>query len=761
MPFGESDVVAFERCELRLATQELYRDGKRVDVEPKALTLLRYLIENRERTISKDELLTNVWKTIHLSDGVVARAVMKLRRAVGDSDEAPHILRTQHRVGYRFIAELRVPEAHPAAQPLPATAPTLAPKLVILPIQNRSGDARSDWVELGLMSMVHRALESSGMELVPVTNMLRASEGLDAHLAAAQRAAVLRRRLGTEWALAMEVYASNGAFELRWILMRHETPFAEAAESGADLVGLAMAAAQQIHDRLSERGVQARLYQCDLGDAFLNEAFARSQKALLEGRSGDALALIRVCLLAPDRPLEVDLAYFTMLVELREAASIELGDELLAKIGERANSPVLASVHINLALALQHNGRSAEALAHLEQASALLSGSRSGEQLYRLNFVKASVAIRVLDFSSAREGAQHVLADAEAAGDNLHASRALNLMGAIEERSGYIERALSFFNSSVERTRSHGFTRDLYLALTNVAEMHLHFGDVEQARSVLAECATLVERNETRQTRRRTAWLHFAIAMLVGTWVVAQRRLEELDETARGGAILDAESLHYSRAQLLLAGPSPAEAANSIEALGRVVIGPEVSPHLLPMRLAFELRCGRGRDAKRVLDSFATAVRRLDDPLLDGVLLGCRAQWHYAEGNHAEALSSVRRALEILPSPSVAPRPGLYPFALDAIWFALEASQIDVAQELEGLVAPWLGQTVRGLEVAARLRFHQARFAEAAELQQHSVELEGERARALSRNWLLAYQVCARDKRALRLEPSPLSPALP
>ncbi len=56
-PLDTYDVVSFEGCELRLATQELFVKGKRGDIEPKVLALLRYLIENRDRAVSKDEEL--------------------------------------------------------------------------------------------------------------------------------------------------------------------------------------------------------------------------------------------------------------------------------------------------------------------------------------------------------------------------------------------------------------------------------------------------------------------------------------------------------------------------------------------------------------------------------------------------------------------------------------------------------------------------------------------------------------------------------
>lgn len=96
----------FGACEVRPVTRELIRDGKLADIQPRAFDLLVYLVENPGRVVGKDELLDHVWGQRVVSESVVARTVMKARKAIGDDASEPHFILTHHGHGYRFVGEL-------------------------------------------------------------------------------------------------------------------------------------------------------------------------------------------------------------------------------------------------------------------------------------------------------------------------------------------------------------------------------------------------------------------------------------------------------------------------------------------------------------------------------------------------------------------------------------------------------------------------------------------------------------------------------
>src|ERR687887_249202 len=75
-----------------------------VVLPPKAFDVLHYLVTHPDRLVSKDELLDAVWPETAISDTVVRIAIGELRRALGDTAQAPRFIATVHRRGYRFLA---------------------------------------------------------------------------------------------------------------------------------------------------------------------------------------------------------------------------------------------------------------------------------------------------------------------------------------------------------------------------------------------------------------------------------------------------------------------------------------------------------------------------------------------------------------------------------------------------------------------------------------------------------------------------------
>lgn len=85
---------------------ELRRDGRRVPLLGTASELLRVLIEERHRVVSKDELLRRVWRGAPVEEGNLSTYMTKLRTALDDDPQAPRFIRTHHGLGYRFIADV-------------------------------------------------------------------------------------------------------------------------------------------------------------------------------------------------------------------------------------------------------------------------------------------------------------------------------------------------------------------------------------------------------------------------------------------------------------------------------------------------------------------------------------------------------------------------------------------------------------------------------------------------------------------------------
>ena len=115
-------IYVFERFQLDTQRLELLADGAAVSLEPQVFSVLAYLVEHRDRVVSKDELLEQVWETRYVSDAALASRIMAARRAIGDDGSAQRLIRTAQRRGYRFVGDARETPAEPAPAPVPATS---------------------------------------------------------------------------------------------------------------------------------------------------------------------------------------------------------------------------------------------------------------------------------------------------------------------------------------------------------------------------------------------------------------------------------------------------------------------------------------------------------------------------------------------------------------------------------------------------------------------------------------------------------------
>jgi eukaryotic-like serine/threonine-protein kinase len=99
-------VYRFDQFEVDDREFRLSEDGSPVQVEPKVLRLLVYLIENRNRLVRKQELLDKVWPDAMVTENALTRAVAQLRNALNEDSRVPRYIETVPTAGYRFIANV-------------------------------------------------------------------------------------------------------------------------------------------------------------------------------------------------------------------------------------------------------------------------------------------------------------------------------------------------------------------------------------------------------------------------------------------------------------------------------------------------------------------------------------------------------------------------------------------------------------------------------------------------------------------------------
>ena len=98
----------FDEIEVDVPRRELRRAGTAVHLEPQAFDLLVALLENRERVLSKIELLDRVWGHSFVSEANLTTRIKEIRRAVGDDGARQHTIKNVRGWGYRFVADLKL-----------------------------------------------------------------------------------------------------------------------------------------------------------------------------------------------------------------------------------------------------------------------------------------------------------------------------------------------------------------------------------------------------------------------------------------------------------------------------------------------------------------------------------------------------------------------------------------------------------------------------------------------------------------------------
>ena len=166
--------------------RELHRGSTPVAVEPQVFDLLMYLVENRDRVVSKDDLIASVWRGRNVSDSTLSSRMNAARRAIGDNGEVQRLIRTIPRRGVRFVGEVCTEPVHsePADVPAPARVPPRAPSIrsnrpamAVLPFVNVSGEPNQDYFADGISEDIITALSKVRWFLVIARNSSFAYKG--------------------------------------------------------------------------------------------------------------------------------------------------------------------------------------------------------------------------------------------------------------------------------------------------------------------------------------------------------------------------------------------------------------------------------------------------------------------------------------------------------------------------------------------------------------------------------------------------------
>ena len=547
----------FGSFEIDVSTRELRADGRPVDVEPKVFDLLAYLLANRDRAVSKDEILETIWPNQIVTEAALSRAIMKARRAVGDDASQQAVIRTLHGHGFRFIAGIETPvpadtEGSPASAARPAARPrklgvgivaggiaaivaaalfisrdslsTLETgTLAVLPVNTAIEADDSDWVRLGIMSLLRRMLEESGIDVAPDRQVLSATG--DEPLAAPPDANLFRQirdRSGADAALHTTLELTGGLHRMTAVItygdgkrarrvIVGESPAAVAADMANVIAGMVR--------REHEDGT-ARFSKVST-DPFVNELYARALDLELRGDIAEAREMFRVA--ANQEPelfwLRYEIALCTrdlkehdeaermfgdLLEEARDAADAraivatlnswgrqKLGlnqfadanallDEALASAGERSLANERAVVLVNLALVDSWQGNDDAAALHYEDALAAYAEAGVEPAPAFLNNY-AGLLARLGKPEEAKQYAGQAVAGFRVRGQRRFEAPSLNRLARIHRSLGDIDRAIELHQQARSIYVDLGDARGELSVLGGITSAYRESGDLTRA----------------------------------------------------------------------------------------------------------------------------------------------------------------------------------------------------------------------------------------------------------------------------------------
>ena len=169
-------VYHFNNLTLDTVQYRISSDSGEIAIEPQAFNILLYLIEHRDKVVSRDELLNNLWKGKVVTDSALGSSLKAVRKAVGDSGSEQSVIKTIHGRGYQFVAAV---SASDDQADIPTTAvpdyPELpdTPSIAVLPFVNLSGDPEQEFFSDGLTEDIIAALTRISNLLIVASHSTR------------------------------------------------------------------------------------------------------------------------------------------------------------------------------------------------------------------------------------------------------------------------------------------------------------------------------------------------------------------------------------------------------------------------------------------------------------------------------------------------------------------------------------------------------------------------------------------------------------
>ena len=723
-------------------TRAVVKNGQPQAPEPKVFDALACLITHRDRVVTKQDLLDAVWGTqAVVTEGVVARTIMKARRLIGDDADEPTIIKTVHRVGYRFAAPVEEEQVSVRGTGYSSGTDSYLPRLgaqsgriAILPFRNKTKSADLAWVDLGLMSTTIDAVATRpDISVVPAADLLAVVGTQDGGLELEAVATKIGRALGASDVVQAEVgQDQRGELTVAFFGAGPRLSSLKGSFNGFDPIDLCRKLASEIVHCVSEDAgaTSSRENAAAAGGVFRDAHFAqiahgRAMHAIHIERWELARKLLRVALdITPSDPA-LRLDYARALVAQRDPQAEPLLRQFLEEARAAGDQSLeLRVVHL-FAIHLHGTGKLQEGERLLSEALKIAEAQQDQEAELQLLVSMGEALAREGRVAVATWMIDRAAQIAAALGNQVAVARLLDIRGRIAMVKGDEQAGLKAFSESVALSERYGIHASASFGAAHVGNCLLGMGRMTDA----AECFD-------RSFRYACESGHPVCVGVSGSCFVRFGGLRRGD-VAHARAVLDKMGQVKSGNDLLLKGCTdlaeafvaarkgdlPQSLALLERAEHQVASSRSLGYHVVRHRTRVLVCLGRLEEATDLCDAIQSrAVGRLKQPIL-GTSLHNRALIARADGMDADALRLLQQSMAELP-PSIDRADA----ALDAAWLHLEAGDLDLAKRTLSGFADFMDAALASeygaaMLVQARLLFESGDFSGAAALQRRYCDM--------------------------------------
>jgi DNA-binding winged helix-turn-helix (wHTH) protein/tetratricopeptide (TPR) repeat protein len=722
-----AETFRFGQCSVHVERRQIVLADQPRPIEPRPFDLLVYLIRHRHRVVSTDELLDHCWGNQVVSVGVVARAILKARQAIGDQSKESPLIRTHHRAGYRFVAALErepedtagdAPNGNTRLRTLPGTRPKSI-SVAILPFENLTGHAKLSWIELGLMSLVAKTLGADArISVVSVQSLMTAMATLPAQASAAQRAEAAVRILGARQVVHVQVGHSDEQFHLDYAI-GNPLPEHRQRLSGVDLIPLGQQLAGALELALFSKKANT-LTAFGIDDPLGSTALARAMQAFAEQEWKQAIHLFRVVLdIEPDNTgVQIEKLY--AMASMGSEAAFQLGTRLLDRTHADKDTAREACVHHSLGRAYQNKRLFEPAQFHFNEALRLAGSHEPQEWVTETYLSLAAIAIFQHKIETAAALLDHARQLSDESGNALHKIRCANASSWMNAYQGNVASAIQYARDARDLAAEHHLVSEFAFSSSNLshscADQGLFVAAVNYGEEAFRVACTLGEASTIAPTAHTLCWLYRETRAPKQ----AARIVAALDAAQNPGALALPGAL-MARGHLAASERDHGRAAawwGDAVALSRKLNAVLPEHVAVPWLITSLIQSAHHDEAAAALAQAQARPSAAADTAVQAALRHCEALQLHSQGHTAQALALL---LTIVDSSPMSPWRAFA--SLDAAWLCAESGQVADARKLVRDLGPWMDEHPVGVAVEARLSFAQGNFAAAHKHQQRHLAM--------------------------------------